>query len=103
MFKRTAAPVLAMKDGVRLSADAPPGRKLRTQDGKEIDLRCPVCGNGEFASTGPDARVDRAGFQHVIVGINEAIRKQIVLPVKFLYCLNCGFIMKFMLKIKEEE
>lgn len=83
-----------------MSGTALPARKVHTQDGRTIDLQCPVCGSGAFATSGPDDRGDLAGFQHVIVGINEEAKRQLVLPVKFAYCTNCGFVMKFMIERK---
>lgn len=75
-----------------------PVRQVRTLDGRMVNLQCPVCENTEFSTSGPFDENDRPGFQHVIVGVNEETRRQMVLPVKFLFCKNCGYVMKFMLQ-----
>lgn len=76
-------------------------RKIRTVAGKEVELRCPVCGGVEFVASGPEDEAHRKGFRHVIIGVSgdEATMYQ---TVRFFCCADCGYIMKFMLPTATE-
>lgn len=73
---------------------------VKLTDGRSVQLKCPICQSNEFGSARPSASQPGAGFQHVTAGrelINGKPGDIMVLPAKFKYCLNCGFIMKFVL------
>lgn len=70
---------------------------IRSASGKTIELTCPVCSSTDFYTSGPDDEERRKGFQHVIMGVNREQEATMYLPVKFTFCGDCGYIMKFML------
>lgn len=75
-------------------------RSVKTADGRTISLTCPVCGESTFYTSGPKNEADRKGFRHVIVGISGE-EEMLYNPVKFMFCENCGFIMKFMIPTED--
>jgi ribosomal protein L37E len=87
-------------------SDAKPFQ-VETVDGREINVKCPICGNDTFSTARPEATTSGVGFQHVITGREFADGKQtgplMALPIKFQYCANCGYIIKFLLTEKEQN
>jgi hypothetical protein len=82
--------------------------QVPTSNGGEIQVRCPICGGNHFGSARPPQDESRLGFRHVIAGqlvdfeTNAPVGAS-ALPVKFKYCLTCGYILKFMLLQGEVE
>lgn len=78
----------------------PDSQSIRTDDGREVELTCPVCAHNQFVRPRAEASTEGAGFQHVVVGrevMVDGSSKVLMLPVRFLACANCGYIMKFLL------
>jgi hypothetical protein len=74
---------------------------IKLADGGTLQVKCPVCGASEFSSARPPSPNPKAGFQHVAPGrefIDGKPGNILVLPIKFRYCLNCGFILNFVLE-----
>lgn len=74
--------------------------RIKVADGANVQVRCPVCGTDKFGSARPHQDERRLGFQHVIVGreFKDGMPGQsMTLPVRFKFCLNCGFVLKFIL------
>jgi uncharacterized Zn finger protein len=76
---------------------------FRAADGRDISLKCPICSNSDFSSTAPDDIESRAGFQHVIIGVNQEKKQQMFLPVRFFHCTNCGYVTKFLIGEQDGE
>jgi hypothetical protein len=79
---------------------------LKAADGSEIKIRCPVCSADRFGSARPPQSKPGIGFQHVIIGReleSGSPGNTLSLPVKFKFCLNCGFILKFIIDQTEKD
>lgn len=72
-------------------------KELKAASGRTIKLTCPVCSGSEFYTSGPEDEEHRKGFQHVILGVNRGQEATMYLPVKFAFCGDCGYVLKFML------
>jgi hypothetical protein len=91
-----------------MSAKEPEDRSFTVvaADGAEIRVRCPVCHGDQFGSARPPQDKRRLGFRHVIVGQEiegGASRRSLALPIRFKYCLSCGYILKFMFLQGEKD
>jgi hypothetical protein len=76
-------------------------RTVNTASGREVSLTCPVCGNEEFLSSGPEDEELRKGFRHVIMGVTGS-DATLFQPVRFFACADCGYILKFLLPSEKE-
>ena len=86
--------------------------RITLGDGRTIDVQCPICGSTHFSSAKPPYLSEGKGFQHVIIGReverNELEQrsspgKTMALPIKFKFCVNCGFVLKFILEQSERD
>jgi hypothetical protein len=79
---------------------------VKTGDGRNIELRCPVCANNLFITSRAPPSKSGAGFQHVIIG-RELVSRRAgpaqSLAVRFQACANCGYIMKFLIDLEERD
>lgn len=78
---------------------------IKTGDGREVQLTCPICANRTFIAVRSPASEQGVGFQHVIVGREMRMGRQgqmLTLPVKFWACSNCGYTLKFLIT-KEDD
>jgi hypothetical protein len=79
------------------------------EDGTRLQLKCPICGHDKFATAGPPRSEAGHGFQHVIVGqiVPASGEKKslgtLSLPIRFQFCANCGYILKFMIHKRESN
>ena len=74
--------------------------RIKVADGKSVEVQCPICRTNRFGSARPPQDERRLGFQHVIVGRefeDGAPGRTMTLPVRFKFCLNCGYVLKFIL------
>jgi hypothetical protein len=86
--------------------------RITLGDGSSIEVHCPICGGKHFSSAKPPQIPEGKGFQHVIIGreverIEEEQRgspgRTMALPIKFKFCVNCGFVLKFILEQSEKD
>jgi len=80
--------------------------RLKTRDGREIEIECPICGGQTFITARAPASEEGAGFQHVIAGREVRYGRQnlmLTLPVRCWACSNCGYVLKFLILEEEEE
>jgi ribosomal protein S27AE len=80
---------------------APQPLSVKTAEGKEISVVCPICSNNTFMSVRAQSIETGAGFQHLTLG--QEVRPEgalgafVALPVRFQACANCGYILKFLM------
>jgi hypothetical protein len=74
--------------------------RIKTSDGRQVELKCPICACSTFISVRAPASQEGVGFQHVIAGREMRHGKQgvmLTLPVRFWACSNCGYVLKFLI------
>jgi len=65
---------------------------IRTDDGRRIKLRCPVCGDESWLQA--QGAKDVEEFQPVLLA-NSANKGLVSVPIIQLFCGNCGHSMQF--------
>ena len=79
---------------------APETVRVKTGDGRHVELKCPICASSTFIAVRAPASEHGIGFQHVIAGREMRGGRQgamLTLPVRFWACANCGYTLKFLI------
>jgi hypothetical protein len=85
---------------------APETVLVKTGDGREVQLTCPICASRKFITVRSPGSEQGIGFQHVIAGREMRLGRQgpmLTLPVKFWACANCGYTLKFLITKEDTD
>jgi RNase P subunit RPR2 len=80
--------------------------RIKTGDGREVQLTCPICTGKTFITVRAPGSEEGIGFQHVIAGREMRMGRQgpmLTLPVKFWACSNCGYALKFLITKEDAD